>query len=91
MQPIYCTWKSNGKSAHTPGTGRGGRVTRAEGWINSALGELAKLFVDCEDTYAGAQTWAAAEVTWPDDVRVTYNPAARKLTIERRKPDAPAA
>lgn len=90
MQPIYCTWKANGKPpVHTPGTNKGGRVTRAEGWVNSALGELGKIVVDCENAQAEKQGWATAEITWPDGVRVTFNQAARKLTIERRKPDAP--
>lgn len=85
MQPLYCTWKANGKTAHTPGTGQGGRVKDVEGWVNSALGELAKIDVMAEDRQANAQSWARMTVAVPPDCKVEWNAETRVLLVTRQK------
>jgi len=85
MQPLYCSFTANGKKAHTPGTGQGGRVKDVSGWINSALGELAKIDVIAEDVQAKAQTWARMTITVPPDADVVWNAETRTLEVIRKK------
>lgn len=86
MQPLYCSFTANGKKAHTPGTGQGGRVKDVTGWVNSALGELAKIDVMAEDVQAAVQSWARLTVTVPADADVTWNANTRVLEVVRKKP-----
>jgi len=83
VQPIYCTWAANGKKVHTPGLGR--RVTEVEGWVNSALGELATLYVESDDQPARHQQRALLHVNVPHDAAVIWNSATRTLSVGRRR------
>lgn len=70
-QPIYCTWEANSSKTHTPGSFRRGRVTSAAGWINSALGELARIEVDADDNPARSQHSAMMTIYPGAGTRVT--------------------
>lgn len=83
MQPIYCTWEANGATAHTPGLFKRGRVNDVHGWINAAVGELARITVQGDGQAAREQRSAAAWIDVPKGCKVTWDAKQRVLRIER--------
>lgn len=83
MQPLYCTWEANGATAHTPGLFRRGRVTDVSGWINAAVGELARIEVQTQDVPAAKQESATVFVRVPEGCFVEWDAALRILKIRR--------
>lgn len=84
MQPIYCTWEANGAVAHTPGLFKRGRVTEARGWVNAAVGELARLWVQSNDSAAREQEWAILDIKPAEGCKVTVGKDGT-IRIERGK------
>lgn len=86
MQPIYCTWESEGKKAHSPGIRP--RVTWVDGWINSAVGSMARILVRCDGEKASEQEWARVCVQVEKGTAYDWDAETQTLTIERHKTDA---
>lgn len=86
-QPIYCTWTANGSKTHTPGSFRRGRVTEAQGWVNAAVGELARVEVAAPDAPASKQQEAEL-IIYPGEGTETVIAPTGVIRITKRAPAA---
>lgn len=86
QQPIYCTWTAKGRKTHTPGSFRRGRVTEATGWVNAAVGELARIDVCTQNAPARDQKDAAL-IIYPGEGTIIEHGEDGRITIIKRAPE----